>query len=314
MDEEDSFALKPPRPKNWAELFSITGGLVDISMAEIESGRLDWSYDFSREGLRKCGRRNCKREHGKGWLVALRGGRFIHIGHICAAKYAENKAAWSAKETAYNEERKAEARRHAAVQAHAAAKAALDWLDTSRDLAMAKKLTASFFEAARGPFLDALRARAEKLDTLITTERERTPEEIAASRTESIDSHGQRRISQLGRFEVVTLGAISGLAVMRALRDPSELERRLRLHARKLAECDVSKMDGKEIKDLHASIREIGPQRAALEESINNSLRFFRPSNLALIMRTKEARAQGMKEVLVGPDGTAVIRRRDGWQ
>lgn len=307
------FAPKPPQPKNWKELFAITGNLAGVPMAEIENGRLDWKYEFSKDGLHKCGRKGCERKHGIGWLVALPEGRFVNVGHICAAKYAENKAAWSAKQDSYVEERRAEARKQAAIEAQAAAVGALTWLSESNDLERAKRLSSSFFESAKGPFLDSLRSRADRMDAVVTTERERTVEEIASSRVERIDAKGQTRVSQMGRFETIRLGNIAGLSAMRALHDPCELERNLLRLAAWLKNCDVSNMSGPEIKGLHMQTRELAPIRQKLQESVASTLRFFEPSNLTLLMRLKEARAQGMREILVGADDRVTIRRRDGW-
>ena len=158
---ETKYVPLPPKPTCWDDVYAITKNLHDVPIEEIEKGQAIWDYHFSSSDMRHCGRKGCPQVHGYGWIVALKDGRFVHVGHDCAEKYA-NVDLWKTQVAVYNERVRRDAQNTAICNARDRAQTILFWLDNNEQMRAAADLFASFSSGARGPLLDDLRRRAEK--------------------------------------------------------------------------------------------------------------------------------------------------------
>lgn len=223
MTETSGFAPVPPRPKNWNELFGITSNLRDVAFDEIERGRVDWEYQFDSKDMRPCGRRGCERDHAHGWLVALPGCRFVHVGNDCAQKYAQG-GLWSANINTYRERVNSEARTAALLGARDEAQRKQFWLDNNQEIAPAVKLYESFARQVGGPLLSEIEKRAERGQTLIEQDRRLSEDELQLRRAmlsgAKVDSEPGPYVAPV---ETVIVGELVGLDCFRHAASPRDL-------------------------------------------------------------------------------------------
>lgn len=182
-DDSDSLGPRRPRPINWDEVLTITGGLKDVPIEEIERGRPDWHYEFSATDMRACGRKGCETKHADGWVVAISGGRYVNIGHDCAQKYAKVDL-WQDSLRAYRSRQLADAQSAAFVHVREQAQTKQHWLDNAPEVERAIWLYESFLVAAKGPLLKEIEQRADKMRTTVERDFKLTDEEIATRRVQ----------------------------------------------------------------------------------------------------------------------------------
>jgi hypothetical protein len=291
-------------------VLQIVAGKRDVSIEQIQAGRIVRKYDFKDWGA--CGRAGCRREHGFGYIVALLGGGFINIGHDCADKYADAEK-WAKMLSDFDATTLREAHEVAIAQALNAAQLKQHWLDNDAKQVIedAIALHASFCRDAGPVLLREIEKRAEKGRSLIEYEHRLTPEEhevrrIAAQRID------QPEVS-VPWTEMRPLGDLKGLLCFRPGRTPSETSVRLQRLVTVLIEW--VRREGEDTKLLMQQTRELGPMTRDLEDSLRATRDFFSPGNLETLMRLPAIKSQGIITIeRVGPGEVRVVRRPgSGW-
>lgn len=313
MDEDDTFAPKPPEPKNWAELFAITKGLRGIPMAEIEQGRPDWHYQFGSKDMRKCGRLHCEKRHGDGWLIALRDRRFVHVGHVCARSAAHDVAAWDRKLNAHEEDRKAAARRKAAIEAVDAAAVAYAFAG-SDEVRSARSLHSQFCTQAKGSLLDALHERGRTGRSEVEKDRRLDDREMEVERLRRSRGFDDTRPVHVARTVQDRVGTLVGIEAFAPGKDvESRADNLLRLASR-LRNVNAEALTDKQVKELHQATRELSPLKSSLTAAIAATRRFYTATNLRTVMLLEETRRSGIIDIVLGEASTIHVRRREGWR
>lgn len=304
----DALRSLPPRFKSWEDVFAVTNGLRDVPIEEIEAGQLVWPYDFTSKDMRPCGRDGCKQVHGYGWVVALRDGRFVHIGNDCAQKYA-NAVVWQAQMNAHSERVRKEVQERSFAMARDQAQADLHWLDNDSELPLAKKLYASLVAELRGPLLDNLRKRAEKGDAVITKERRLTDEEIRSRRESQtvIREDGTTFTPQISPFEDVPLGRLRGINCFKD--GIGELVRDLERSSSLLLQKSHGEMSKEEVKDMTMVAGNAKNIKRKLERSVGDLFSFLVDENLRLLAHSPLANQQGVLSIAVDNDRVVVTRK-----
>lgn len=306
------FAPRPPRPKGWEDLFATTSGLCGVAINEIEAGRVDWEYRFDSKDMRPCGRQGCEQKHAHGWLVALPGRRFVHVGNDCALKYAQD-GLWSSKLDGYRERVNADARAAALVQVRDEAQRKQHWLDNDETIAPAIVRFESFARQAKGPLMNELAQRAERGQTLIEKDVKLSEDQVQTRRAMLA---GGRTTDQPGAYvasvERQTIGEISGLECMKLHASPRELQARLQRLVTTLLTWEPHD-DRDAQRALVRATRDLAPLSNQLNSCLKAEQKFFTASNLANVMLLDVVRNQGITAIeLVGQE--VAIHRRSHWQ
>lgn len=304
----DALRSLPPRFKTWEDVFAITNGLRGVPIEEIEAGQLVWPYDFTSKDMRHCGRDGCKQVHGYGWVVALRDGRFVHIGSDCAEKYA-NAVLWQAQINAHSERVRKEVQERSFAMARDQAQANLHWLDNDSHLPLAKKLYVSLVTELRGPLLENLRKRAEKGEAIVTKERRLSDEEIRSRRDAQtiIREDGSTFTPQISPFESVPLGRLRGINCFKD--EIGELVRDLERSSSLLLQKSHGEMSKDEVKDMTLIARNAKNIKRKLERSVSDLSSFLEVENLRLLASSPLANQQGVLSIAVHNDNVVVVRK-----
>lgn len=312
MDNDDAFAPKPAQPKSWSELFEITKGLRAVPMAEIERGRADWHYQFGNKDMRKCGRLHCEQKHGDGWLIALPGKRFVHVGHICARSAAQDVAAWDRKLSAHEDERKANARLKAAEEAIAAAAVAHAFAE-SEVVKSIRAMHTDFCNQARGSLLVALQERGRIGRADIERDRRLTDNEIDVERMRLSRGFDDTRHIQVNRLVRERIGSLVGIEAFAPGKDVESCADQLLRLAARLRRVNAAVLTNQQVKHLHQDTRELGPLRASLTAAIAATQRFYTTDNLRNLMMLEETRRGGIVEIKMTDQYSVLVRRRNGY-
>lgn len=305
---DSTFGPLPPRPMAWSDVFAITGGLSGVPIEEIEQGRLDWEYDFSSADMRPCGRQGCSQMHGHGWIVALRAGRFVHVGNDCARRYA-NPAMWARQVAAYSERIWRAAQSEALVQARDRAQTFLYWLDTNLEISAAAARLKSFIFEARGPLLSDLQKRAEKGQREVHKEVRLSEQEISRRREAQtqIRPDGTTRVPHIPSTELHQVGLLRGLGCFK--NDVAELTRRLERDALFLLRSAQGELTKQELTSAREAMNDLGNTKRLIERAVIDISLFFEQSNLDLLVATDVARAQGVLGISLESDVVKITRR-----
>lgn len=307
MDYED-LAPVPPRPANWTELFAITGGLMDIPIEVIERGRADHPYHFSSTELKKCGRRGCERRHCNGFLVAISGRRFVHIGHCCARRYVTDPDRWNANLRAMRRRAHEEAQAEAMVLASREAQRTLHWMDNDPTIDSAIRALESFLQQAGGPIRAELEKRAEKGRVQVEIHRRLSAEERDAKRVMVAGHESDNKPIWVDAFEPVIVGELVGIQCLRPRRGPRELKGILETMIWTLLKWDPTAPGALDVKAVQQAVRELGTCTRDLKESIRNVEKFLTPRNLELICRLDVSRSQGVRSIHRKEDSLEIVR------
>lgn len=314
MRDKDDFGPLAPRPKNWSDVFEITKGLKDISIGEIERGRVDWEYHFDAGDMRPCGRKSCERKHAHGWLVAISGERFVHIGNDCAERYAQIEL-WRSNVGIYRARVAAESRAKALVEARAAAQLKQYWLDNDPGIRPAIALHDSFAYQARGPLLTELERRAERGESKIERDVNLSEDELEARRAMSsgiVRGDGTTTSIYIASVEKRVVGELVGLDCLRPSGNPKELHRQLQRLVTSLLTWPLSEENDEAAKALVRATRDVAPLSNRLSGSLVSTNRFFSESNLKTLMSLPVVRSQGIVSIeREGPETMSIARRAD---
>lgn len=310
---DDEFGPLRPQPKSWEDVHEMTGGLKDVPIEEIERGRHDWEYHFSSADMRKCGRLGCEQEHAHGWIVALRGRRYVNIGNCCFRKYARPDL-FSSGAVAHRERRQEEARVSALLTVVDEAQRKLHWIDNAPEISLAIARIESFSAAATGPFLREIERRAEKMETRVTREVRLTDEQMEVRQEMQ---RGARASNEPGpfvsRFETQDVGHLTGLSCFRMGRDPKTLRNRLQTLARTLLSWKPKAEDKDARRAMSKAMREFGPYTNDLIQSVRATEQFFSESNLRIIKQLPVVRSQGIASIEFDDGGAVRITRLPHW-
>lgn len=308
---DDRYGPVPPKPTSWADVFAITHDLSGVSIQEIEEGRVDWEYDFTSRDMRHCGREGCKQVHGHGWVVALRGGRYVHVGKDCAQKYA-NATLWNAKVGLYNERIRREAQAEALILARDKAQAILWWIDTNSELAPAVTLYRSFQREAVGPLLADLQKRAEKGEAEIRHEVRLSPQEVVRRREARtyVRTDGSTSTPHVPTTEFVIVGVLKGVRCFR--KDISLQVRALEKNAFLLLRSACNLMEKRELDLVRDVMNSLTNEKREIERAVADIWQFFSKKNLRTYLNSPLCRKQGVTDIAV-IDGEVVVTRRVGW-
>lgn len=310
----EGLAPVPPRPKSWEELFKITKALRDVPIEEVERGRVDWEYHFDAKDKRPCGRQGCEQMHAHGWLVALSGNRFVHIGNDCAHKYA-NAGLWSSNISTYRTRVSAEARISALLNMRDEAQRKQYWIDNNDQIAPAIALYESFTRQAQGPFLNEIVDRANRGRSTIEKERRLSNDEIQLKK-EMLSGHRaeDRRGPYVSSVEMEQVGEIIGLECFRDNRGP----RLVSLDLQRLVTTLLTWSPDKEDRDAERSLVRAKRELAPLSNQLNSTLvavrKFFSESNLNSLMLLDVTRSQGITSIALDGAGGVVVTRRAHWR
>ena len=315
MAENDDFGPLAPRPKNWNEVFAITGELRDISIEEIDRGRVDWEYDFDSKDMRPCGRKSCEQKHKHGWLVALKGQRFVHIGNDCAVKYAHVDQ-WKSNVGTYLARVAAESRTTALLETRDEAQRKQFWLDNTPEIKAAIALHDSFAQQAHGPLLTELERRADRGITSIERDVKLSGEELEARRSMNsgnIRADGTTVTSYVASVEKRVVGEIAGLDCFRPSGNPKELHRHLQRLVSTLLSWSPAEDDQDAARSLVRATRDLAPLSNQLNSSLVSTARFFSEVNLRTLMKLPTVQSQGIVSIeRIAPE-TIRIERRVHW-
>ncbi|HVI60427.1 MAG TPA: hypothetical protein VM619_16355 [Luteimonas sp.] len=310
------FAPVPPRPKSWDDVFAITNELREVPIEEIVRGRVDWEYDFDAKDMRPCGRKGCEQKHAHGWLVALPGRRFVHIGNDCAQKYALADASlWSANVNNYRERVRAEARTAALIEARDKAQRKQYWLDNTPGIDAAIALHESFIRQASGPLLDEIEKRAERGLSVIERDRRLSEDELQMRRTML---SGARAEGEPGPYvaavEKIAVGDIEGLDCFRPQGSPRELQSQLQRLVNALLAWSPAEGDLAAQRSLVRATGELAPLSNRLNSSLVAVDRFFSGPNLKTLMLLDVVRSQGITSIKLDGNFAVVIKRLPHWR
>jgi len=296
-------------------VFAITCGLKNIPIDEIVRGRVDWGYHFDSKDMRPCGRQSCEQKHAHGWLVALPGRRFVHIGHDCAQKYALADAnLWSANVSNYRERVRAEARTAALIDARDKAQRKQYWLDNTPEIEGKIALHESFLRQASGPLLDEIEKRAERGLSVIERDRRLTEDELQMRRAML---SGARVDGEPGPYvaavEKVVVGAIEGLECFRPQGSPRVLQSQLQRLVQTLLAWSPAEGDLAAQRSLVRATGELAPLSNRLNSSLVAVDRFFSESNLKTLMLLDVIRSQGITSMEI-VQSAVIVKRLPHWQ
>lgn len=312
----EDFAPVPPRPKSWDDVFAITNELRGVPIEEIVRGRVHWEYHFDAKDMRPCGRKGCEQKHAHGWLVALPGQRFVHIGNDCAQKYAHADASlWSSNVNNYRERVRAEARTAALIEARDKAQRKQYWLDNTTGIEAAIALHESFVRQARGPLLDEIEKRAERGLSVIERDRRLSEDELQMRRAML---SGARVEGEPGPYvaavEKVVVGDIEGLNCFRPQGSPRELQSQLQRLVKTLLAWSPAEDDIAAQRSLVHATGELAPLSNRLNSSLVAVNRFFSESNLKTLMLLDVARSQGITSIELDSRTGVIVKRLPHWQ
>ena len=301
----------PPRPRTWEDVYAITKRLHGVSIKEIEEGRLVWPYEFSSSDMRPCGRGGCQKPHGHGWIVALKDGRYVHIGKDCAKAYA-NPELWQANLGVYKERVRREAQERALCEAREQAQAVLFWLDNEVELPLARQLFDSLLMELRGPLLDDLRKRAEKGNVDVTREHRLSDAEVNARRHAQtiVKEDGTTFTPHVSPFETTTIGRLRGIGCFR--NEIPDLLRYLERDALLLLRNSHGEMSKSDLDEMSRLATDSRNNKRKLERSVSDLFSFLEPANLALFASTQLAKQQGVLDVAV-QGGAIEITKKAHW-
>ena len=310
----NDFGPVPSRPKNWEDVFSATRELRGVPIEEIERGRVDWEYHFDAKDMRPCGRKGCEQKHAHGWLVALSGQRFVHIGNDCALKYAHARL-WSSNVSTYRERVSAEARVAALIEARDKAQRKQYWLDNTPEIDAAIALYDSFVRQARGSFLDEIEKRAERGLPAIERDKRLSEDELQMRRAML---SGARVEGEPGPYvaavEKVTVGNIEGLECFRPQGSPRELEAQLQRLVTTLLTWSPAEDDRGAQRSLVRATRDLSPLSNRLNSSLVAVNKFFSEPNLKTLMLLDVTRSQGIISIVLDGKAGVSVTRRPHWQ
>lgn len=280
----------------------------DVSIEEIEQGRADWEYHFKSSDMRPCGRQGCKQEHGHGWVIALRDGRYVHIGNDCATKYADPEL-WKAQTTAYNDRVRAEAQAEALARARDKAQRILWWLDNNQALGDAAKLYCSFQREAYGPLLTDLQERAKKGDSEVRHEVRLSSTEIQRRRDAStqVRSDGTTFTPQVSATEFIRTGALRGVGCFK--QHIVGLTRSLEKDSMHLLRSSHGAMTKRELDLAREVMNRIGITQRRVERVASDISLFFSDSNLKMLLSTPVAMKLGLEQVSVESGEVVLLHR-----
>ena len=309
---EANYGPIPPKPTCWADVFAVTGELSAVLISEIEQGRLDWEYHFSSSDMRPCGRKGCKQEHGHGWLVALRDGRYVHIGNDCAKNHA-NPDWMQSQVSGYNDRVKKEAQAQAVVHAREKAQAVAYWLDCNLQLPLATKLYQSFVSEVRGSLLSDLRKRADKMESEVKREVRLSDSEVKRRRESAtiVKQDGTSYTPHIPTSEFVLVGRLKGIGCFK--NDIVDLVRSIERDAKYLLLHSHGEISKRELDFLREAINRVGIAQRLVERIIGDIASFFSEPNLDLVLKMKPAQSQGIVGITVQPDHSVVLTRRSHW-
>jgi len=312
MSDDRDFAPRPVRPKSWDDIFGITQNLKGVPILEIEMGRLDWEYMLSSSDQRPCGRAGCEQKHAHGWLVALSGQRFVHIGNDCAKKYSPE--IWDGKVKDYRERRNVEARAEALVHVRGEAQRKQYWLDNSPELDAAIALHDSFAAAARGALLSEIERRAERGLPVIERDVRLTVEErenrIAMLSAPLSEGEPAPYVPAVERIKVAEL---SGLLCFRPLQTPKDLRRSIQTLVQTLLTWTPKEGDKNADRAMSNAMRELAPLSNQLNSSVVATRLFFSESNLQALMQLEVIAGQGIRAITRDGPNSIRIERRAYW-
>lgn len=310
----DDFGPVPPRPKSWEDVFMITKELRGIPIEEIERGRVDWEYHFDSKDMRRCGRKGCEKKHAHGWIVALSGQRFVHIGNDCAMKYA-HAGLWSSRVNTYRERVNAEARTAALLKVRDDAQRKQYWLDNTPEIDAAIALHESFVREARGSLLNEIERRAERGQADIERDKRLSEDELQLRRAML---SGARVEGEPGPYvaavEKIVVGTIEGLECFRPQGGPRELEAQLQRLVTTLLTWSPAEDDRDAQRSLVRATRDLAPLSNRLNSSLVAIRKFFSESNLKTLMLLDVIRSQGITSIKLDGDAGVTITRHPHWQ
>jgi hypothetical protein len=314
MTDIPDFAPVPPRPKDWRDVFTTTRELRGVPIEEIERGRVDWEYDFDTKDMRPCGRKGCEKKHAHGWIVALSGHRFVHIGNDCALKYA-HAGLWASNVSTYKDRISAESRITALIKVRDDAQQKQHWLDNTPGIQPAINLYESFTRQARGPFLAKIEWLAERGLSKIERDKRLTVDELEIRRAML---SGARVEGEPGPYvaatERVTIGEIAGLECFRPQRSPRELHAKLQRLVTTLLSWSPTEDDRDAQRSLVRATRDLAPLSNQLNSSMVAVGKFFSETNLQTLLLLEVARSQGIVSIGLNSAGDVAITRHAHWQ
>lgn len=310
----DDFGPIPLRPKSWDDVFTITKELRGVPIEQIERGRIDWEYNFDSKDMRPCGRKGCEKKHAHGWLVALSGQRFVHIGNDCALKYAQA-GLWTSNVSTYRDRVNAEARTAALLEARNTAQLKQYWLDNTPEIDAAIALHDSFVQQARGPLLNELVKRAERGLFAIERDRRLGEDELQMRRAMLSGTRGEDEPGPyVAVIEKTTVGHLEGLECFRPQGGPRELKSQLQRLVTTLLTWAPAEDDRDAQRSLVHATRDLAPLSNRLNTSLIAISRFFSGSNLKTLMLLDVTRSQGITSIEYERRTGVVITRRPHWQ
>ncbi|WP_123648884.1 hypothetical protein [Lysobacter enzymogenes] len=313
MTDDIDFLHIPPKPRNWGELFAITGGLQGTPIEEIVLGHPIHEYEFDSKDMRPCGRKNCERLHAHGWLVALTNGRFVHIGQDCASKYTAGAHVWNQKVSAYRGREEARIRKQAFVQIRLEAQEKQYWLDNTPAIDLAIALHRSFCDQANGPLLHEVEQRAERGRSVIEREFRLTEveRELRRAALEAGRTSDEPR-AYVAQVETRTVASLIGLECFHPKNTPFVLKQELQQLVTTLLSWQPADDDRDAIRSMQRAKRDLAPLSNRLNTSLIAVEKFFTEANFKSLMNLTVVRAQGI--ISIERSGTIVrISRRAHW-
>ncbi|MFL9582233.1 hypothetical protein [Stenotrophomonas sp. AB1(2024)] len=315
MSIGDEFGRRPPRPKNWNELYAITEGLRDIPIEEIVQGHPIHEYEFDSKDMRPCGRKKCERLHAHGWIVGLVGGRYINIGQDCAARYTNGGPdIWGAKVSAYRVREAERIRKEAFVQVRLEAQAKQYWLDNTPEIAQAIAVHKSFCDEAKGPLLTAIERMAEKGKPAIECDFMLSADERAMrlAALQAGRAPGEPA-PYVPHAETRVIATLSGLECFRLGGGPEALRNQLQQLVATLLTWQPKDDDQHATRSMQRATRDLAPLCNRLNTSLVAVKRFFSDANMKNLMMLPVVRPQGIISIERSGGGGVRISRRAHW-
>lgn len=315
MSVGDEFRPRPPKPKNWEELYAITDHLRDIPIEEIVQGHPIHEYEFDSKDMRPCGRKSCERPHAHGWLVALRDGRYVNIGQDCAARYTNGGPdVWGAKVSAYRDREAARIRKEAFVHVRLEAQAKQYWLDNTPEIVRAIALHRSFCNEAKGPLLTAIHKMAEKGKAVIERDFVLSADERAMrlAALQAGRAPGEPA-PYVPHAETRVIATLSGLECFRLGGGPEALRNQLQQLVTTLLTWQPRDDDQHAIRSMQRATRDLAPLSNRLNTCIVAVEKFFSDANMKNLMMLPVVRPQGIISIERSEDGGVRISRRPNW-
>ncbi len=295
------------KPKTWEEVFAITGGVVGVSIDQINHGEPVDDYHLSSKDLKPCSRDACGALHCNGWIVRLADGRHTNIGKDCAKKYAN--AEFNARvrefETAERQRQAAEAIRSIKVECQQL-QAWLVATAVERDAAAA--LQQGLAKALDGPVYSELDRRAERNQPEIRRARTLTKDERELRKAMQEGAIGNDRPGFVPAEVEETIGSLRGL---RSIGTRMDIRYNAMNLARQLEWLLRAEPESREKRtEFNSRWDNANTLKRKLDASIEAVHQMVEPSNLSLIQQLPVCKGQGIRGIRRLGDRIVVDRVR----